>query len=132
MRGGTMTVDRMLWNRRPFMLHRRARIITPAATQEALIVDIRMHRRISRPVMTLAVLSGLIGVLASSPASAQGTPAQQAACQGDAMRLCGAYIPDVGRVRSCMLGQTRNLSPACRAQFSGGGKKKYRKHHRRS
>jgi hypothetical protein len=98
---------------------------------KGLIVNIRMFRRISRPVMTLAMATGVIAVLASSPASAQGTPAQQAACQGDAMRLCGAYIPDVGRIKSCMMSQVKNLSPGCRAQMGGGGKKHARHYHHR-
>jgi hypothetical protein len=110
------------------MLHRRANRHT-RNNARASIVNIIMFRRISRPVMMLVMATGMIAVLASSPALAQGTPAQQAACQGDAMRLCGAYIPDPGRVRSCMVSQIRNLSPGCRAQFSGGGKK-YARHSR--
>jgi hypothetical protein len=92
----------------------------------ASIVNLKMHRHISRPIMALAMLTGLIAALASSAASAQGTPAQQAACQGDAMRLCGAYIPDPGRVHSCMVRQMRNLSLQCRAQLTRGRGKKHR------
>jgi hypothetical protein len=115
------------------MLHRRAQII-PRSNAGTSIVNIRMHRHISRPIMTLAMLTGLLAALASSPASAQGTPAQQAACQGDAVRLCGAFIPDAGRVRSCMVRQISALSPACRAQFGGGARRHgrhYRRHYRR-
>lgn len=117
----------------PCVLHRRTRIIT-CNNAKALIVNTRMFHRISRSIMTPAMAIGVIAVLSSSSASAQGTPEQQAACQGDAMRLCGAYIPDVGRIQSCMASQVKNLSPACRAQFRGGGKKRshhyhYRHHH---
>jgi hypothetical protein len=58
-------------------------------------------------------------------AAAQGTAQQQMACQSDAFRLCGQYIPDADSVKACMVKQIRNLSPDCRSQFSeGGGAKK--------
>jgi hypothetical protein len=96
---------------------------------QGILVNITIFHRISRPLITLAVATAAMVALASSLASAQGTPAQQAACQGDAMRLCGAYIPDAGRVRSCMVRQISSLSPGCRAQFGGGGKKRARHYH---
>ena len=72
-------------------------------------------------------LLGLALTFASSPAAAQQwTPEQRAACEPDAMRLCQAYIPDVDRVRACMAHYRRYLSPACRALFEGGAKKKRR------
>jgi hypothetical protein len=61
-----------------------------------------------------------VGWLFSIPAAAQGTPEQRAACQGDALRLCGQYIPDVERITSCMKGNVRYLSPGCRAVFDAG------------
>jgi hypothetical protein len=96
---------------------------------QSIVVSITIFHRISRPMITLTVVTAAMVALASSPASAQGTPAQQAACQGDAMRLCSAYIPDPGRVRSCMVRQVSSLSPGCRAQFGGGGKKHARHYH---
>ncbi|UFX45782.1 hypothetical protein HAP47_0003425 [Bradyrhizobium sp. 41S5] len=42
---------------------------------------------------------------------------QRQACMGDAVRLCGAYIPDRGRIRDCMAAQVEQLSPSCRAVF---------------
>lgn len=45
------------------------------------------------------------------------TPEQQQACTGDAMRLCGAYVPDVDRVTVCMIENKSQLSPGCRAHF---------------
>jgi hypothetical protein len=42
------------------------------------------------------------------------------------MRLCQQYISDIGRVRACMSHYRRYLSPACRAEFGGGAKKKAR------
>ena len=52
------------------------------------------------------------------PAASQAySPEQQQACTGDAMRLCGAYIPDVDRITVCMIQQKSQLSPGCRAHF---------------
>lgn len=53
-----------------------------------------------------------------SPAAGQGyTPEQQQACSGDAMRLCGAYVPDVDRITVCMIQNKSQLSPGCRVFF---------------
>jgi hypothetical protein len=69
----------------------------------------------------LAMLAGLaLAALAPSPAAAQGTPEQRAACQDDAMRLCGQYVPDVDRITSCMSRNRRHLSARCRRVFGGG------------
>ena len=52
------------------------------------------------------------------PAAAKAyTPEQEQACTPDAFRLCGAEIPDVGRVTACMVAKKSQLSPPCRAQF---------------
>jgi hypothetical protein len=40
------------------------------------------------------------------------------------MRLCQQYVPDVQRVSACMSLNRRYLSPACRAMYQGGAKKK--------
>ena len=45
------------------------------------------------------------------------TPEQQQACSGDAMNLCGAYVPDVDRITVCMIQKRSQLSPGCRAHF---------------
>jgi hypothetical protein len=64
----------------------------------------------------------------SLPAAAQEwTPRQRAACEPDAMRLCQQYVSDIGRVRASMSHYRRYLSPACRAVFEGGAKKKARR-----
>jgi len=53
-----------------------------------------------------------------SPAASQGyTPEQQQACSGDAMRLCGAFVPDVDRITVCMIQNQSQLSPGCRVFF---------------
>jgi hypothetical protein len=45
------------------------------------------------------------------------TQEQQQMCTGDAMRLCGAEIPDVERVTACMVRQKAMLSEGCKAVF---------------
>jgi hypothetical protein len=45
------------------------------------------------------------------------TPEEQQACSGDAMRLCGAYVPDVDRITVCMIQNKSQLSPGCRVFF---------------
>jgi hypothetical protein len=69
--------------------------------------------------------AALLGVaLMSLPASAQGTPEQRAACEGDAMRLCQQYVPDVNLVTTCMSRNRSKLSPRCQVYFSGSKKKR--------
>jgi hypothetical protein len=48
------------------------------------------------------------------------TDEEQQACQPDAMRICGAYIPDVDRITACMIENKSQLSPECRKFFRGG------------
>lgn len=45
------------------------------------------------------------------------TPEQQQACTGDAMRLCGEFVPDVDRITACMVAKKSMLTPVCRAHF---------------
>ena len=45
------------------------------------------------------------------------TQEQQQMCTGDAMRLCGAEIPDGDRVTACMMRQRALPSDGCKAVF---------------
>lgn len=45
------------------------------------------------------------------------TPEQEQACSGDAMRVCGAFVPDVDRITVCMIQNKSQLSPGCRVFF---------------
>jgi hypothetical protein len=45
------------------------------------------------------------------------TPEEQQACSDDAMRICGAYVPDVDRITACMVQHRAQLSPGCRVYF---------------
>jgi hypothetical protein len=85
----------------------------------------RTDRHDRRSIMTVAALLGLalMASFAASSAAAQGTPAQRAACEDDAMRLCGNYVPDVQRITACMQARRSQLSPRCRAHFGGARKK---------
>jgi hypothetical protein len=74
-----------------------------------------------RPSLSLAGLGLFFGLaFTATSATAQGTQAQRDACSGDAMRLCGEHIPDPGRTGACLNSKRAQLSPACRAVFSGG------------
>ena len=44
------------------------------------------------------------------------------ACTPDAMRLCKDFIPDEGRVKSCMMAKRRELSMECRTAIAGQGR----------
>ena len=87
-------------------------------------MDIRRAQPKLRPIMAAALPAALLGLalaFAPSPAVAQQwSPEQRAACEPDAMRLCQQYVPDIGRVRACMIHYRRYLSPACRAVFDAG------------
>lgn len=55
---------------------------------------------------------GLFLILETS-ANAQGTDQQRQACTPDAMRLCGAYIPDAERITACLRASGPRLSRPC-------------------
>ena len=50
---------------------------------------------------------------ASAFAQGKGTQQQRDACTPDAMRLCGAYLLDAGRVEACLRASGPNLSRPC-------------------
>ena len=87
--------------------------------------------------VALHQLRGAVALLAlaltfaiSPGAAQQWTPKQRAACEPDSMRLCNQYVPDIQNVRDCMSHYRRYLSPACRAVFQGGAKKRVRRFRR--
>jgi hypothetical protein len=101
---------------------------TRTATKWKVDMDIRTARPKLRPIIAAAALVGLTLTFASCPAAAQQwTLQERRACEPDAMRLCQQYVSDIARVRSCMSHYRRYLSPACRAVFGGGAKKKARR-----
>ena len=64
-------------------------------------------------VLAAAALALTMWTTASFAYSAQ----QQQLCTGDAMRLCGQYIPDVDRITACMTERYSQLSDGCKAVF---------------
>jgi hypothetical protein len=89
----------------------------------------------TKPLLAATLLMGLSFALWISPASAQrgddqGMQNAQNACQGDAQKLCGEFIPDRAKIASCLFKKKRELTPACRtvvfgskATASGKGKR---------
>ena len=65
--------------------------------------------------------AAMAGVALLFTAAVGTTPAAaQHACQGDAFRLCNQFIPDRGKVASCLFRNKRGLSPDCRVSLGGG------------
>jgi hypothetical protein len=73
-------------------------------------------------VLGLALAAGL----PATPAAAQGTPAQRAACEQDAYRLCMEFVPDEPRIANCLSRKRMSLSRACRALFTGKSSRRAR------
>ncbi|ULO23012.1 hypothetical protein [Methylocystis sp. SB2] len=74
-------------------------------------------------------LSAILALFALTPAFAQGTPEQRQACEGDANRVCEAYIPDAVAIERCLRANAGSISAACKAELglaSAGGKKRKR------
>ena len=85
------------------------------------------YSRSPRLLLCLAAPAGIALMAAlSSPAAAQGTPQQRAACESEAQWLCSNYIPDVDAITACMVRNRHLLSPRCRAMFGSGAKRRQR------
>ena len=80
-----------------------------------------------KPLAGAGLLLALSLAVWASPAAAQRSDdvgmQNQNACQGDAQRLCNEFIPDRGKVASCLFKNKTKLTPACRAELGGGGQK---------
>lgn len=81
-----------------------------------------MDVRTRRPHLFTSLLLGLAlsCALAACAAAQGGTPEQRAACEDDAMRLCGQYVPDVALITTCLKHNCRNLSARCRTVMQCG------------
>jgi hypothetical protein len=64
----------------------------------------------------LLIATSLVLALPASVSHAY-TSEQAQKCSGDAMRLCGAEIPDVDRITACMAKKRAQLSEGCKAVF---------------
>ncbi|SFK45085.1 hypothetical protein [Methylocapsa palsarum] len=65
----------------------------------------------------MAAAAALVVMATAAPLRAQGLSfaVEKADCQGDAMRLCGPYIPDQDKIHACLVAYKDYLSPACRS-----------------
>ena len=72
--------------------------------------------------LVLMVLSN--AGMAASPGNLGITPAEHAACDGDATNLCADAYPDQDRLVACMKDKRAQLSPACAAALTAGLKKR--------
>jgi hypothetical protein len=61
----------------------------------------------------LIAISTVALTLGGGAAFAEGTAAQRNACRPDVFRLCGSYIPNVGRIVACLRDNGPRLSEAC-------------------
>jgi hypothetical protein len=75
---------------------------------------VAVQSRIFQSGLMLAM--ALSASLIASAAQAY-TPEQQQACMGDALQLCGEFVPDVDRVTACMIRRKSQLSSGCRVYF---------------
>ena len=71
----------------------------------------------SRNYQVGLMLATALSVSMWPTASRAYTPEQEQACSGDAMRVCGAFVPDVDRITVCMIQNKSQLSPGCRVFF---------------
>jgi hypothetical protein len=67
--------------------------------------------------LALSVALAALIVVALPRAGHAYTPEEQAACQPDAFRLCGSEIPNIDRVKACMVAKRAQLSPECKRFF---------------
>ncbi len=63
---------------------------------------------------TFFAVAATATALFASPVRAFSSEAQQM-CSGDAMRLCASEIPDIPRIKACMVRNRHHVSPGCRA-----------------
>lgn len=64
-----------------------------------------------------AITLGFGAVTTARAKDIQYTAQQRMACMPDAMRLCAHEIPNVERIRTCMIVHQSSLSTGCRAMF---------------
>jgi hypothetical protein len=67
--------------------------------------------------LALGVALAALAVAALPSVGRAYTPEEQAACQPDAFRLCGSEIPNIDRVKACMVARRAQLSPECKRFF---------------
>ena len=76
----------------------------------------RKHR-IFRNYAFVGLMVAIAGGASATVEEYRGTMQQQMACTPDVFRFCGAEIPDVNRIVSCLRSNAPQLSGPCRAVF---------------
>jgi hypothetical protein len=80
-----------------------------------------------RSVLTLALLSTAVATTASMAQDWQNSRYQrnqqqeqqiQEACIGDALTICGQFVPDREKVAACLLSNKNRISAPCRAMLA--------------
>ena len=69
-------------------------------------------------VLAASIAFTCTGLLAATPAAAQGTAQQRADCTGDAFKFCFADIPNVDKIEACLIRNKSQLSLACQRDFA--------------
>jgi hypothetical protein len=99
-----------------------AAFANPAKSPHSILFATSGRRRGPNGAKTMSKLIAIaffltVVVLSAPSPSLAYTQQDQMACQDDAFRLCGNFIPDEGRVKACLLRNMSRLSPACRRAF---------------
>jgi len=83
----------------------------------------------NRATIAFTALFGLAltASLSPSPAAAQWSGKQRAACGADAQRLCGPSMGNPQQLNACMSRNASQVSAGCKAAMGWGGKKKTKK-----
>lgn len=69
-------------------------------------------------LMTVAAAQAIQPAQAQTQTAPQSQrAAQEAACSGDATRLCGEAIPDEQKIAACLRANRAKISPACQAML---------------
>lgn len=63
--------------------------------------------------MLLLLFPAMVMVGASAAMAQNRNPAVQAACRGDAQRLCAGVQPGGGRIGQCLKARINEVSPQC-------------------
>jgi hypothetical protein len=90
------------------------KVVQPTELGDAFMTRYQTIASRFKTTASLLAFAATAFALQTSPGLAFSSEAQQM-CSGDAMRLCSNEIPDIPRVRACMVHKKAQLSPGCRA-----------------
>jgi hypothetical protein len=76
-----------------------------------------MESNMSKLFISATVIASLLCSFATA-SFAGGTAQEQQDCTGDALRLCGQFVPNEQAITACMFKKKANLSPACKKHFT--------------